>query len=255
MYLAALSQPDDSCHLTTGISAKADPLASIDQFKSRWNAMVRANQIAVGRLQRDRDHDADGPDQQRVSARSAITAPPPRPRSRTRTPASAWCWSSVSSASESSLQTNFPCIAQADIDQTVDLLNDPQVYAASVNQPAQIDSELAGAQTMYDVGIVNESFGAASRETLEMLQQHELHDPRRPVGLLRADRQDDQRSQRHHQGPGGPHRAGGGQRRRGDRQRQRLALLRPRRSQVAAGRRLQPHLPWPGTDSRTSAPA
>ena len=70
-----------------------------------------------------------------------------------------------------SLQTNFPCIAQADIDQVVELLNDPQIYAASVNQPAQIDSELADAQAMYDVGIVNESFGAASRETLEMLQQ------------------------------------------------------------------------------------
>jgi hypothetical protein len=73
--------------------------------------------------------------------------------------------------SESSLQTNFPCFAQADINQMVDLLNDPQVYAASVNQPAQIDGELASAQSMYDVGIVNESFGAASRQTLEMLQQ------------------------------------------------------------------------------------
>ena len=116
--------------------------------------------------------------------------------------------------SESSLQTNFPCIAQSDIDQLVDLLNDPQVYAAFVNQPAQIDSELATAQTTYDVGIVNESFGAASRQTLEMLQRQVLPDARRPVGLLRAARQGDQRSQRHHQRAGGPHRAGGRQRRR-----------------------------------------
>jgi hypothetical protein len=83
--------------------------------------------------------------------------------------------------SESSLQTNFPCIAQADINQIVDLLNDPQVYAAFVNQPATIDGELAAAQTTYDVGIVNESFGAASREALETLQNK--YCPQQPVDL------------------------------------------------------------------------
>ena len=72
--------------------------------------------------------------------------------------------------SEESLMTNFPCIAQSDIDQLVDLLDDPEVYAAFVNQPAQIDGQIAAAQTTYDVGLVNESFGAASRQTLETLQ-------------------------------------------------------------------------------------
>ena len=52
----------------------------------------------------------------------------------------------------------------------VELLNDPQIYAAFVNQPAQIDGELADAEATYDVEIVNESFGAESRQTLEMLQ-------------------------------------------------------------------------------------
>ena len=80
-------------------------------------------------------------------------------------------------SSEGSLQTNFPCIAQADIDQVVELLNDPQIYAASVNQPAQIDGELADAEATHHVQIVNESFGAESRETLEMLQSQYCTSP------------------------------------------------------------------------------
>lgn len=170
MYLAALAQPDDSCHLTTGISVKADPLASIAQFKSRWNAMVRANQspsdvFSTAELMKLMD-----PINTEFSSfgyhGTATSTTVAHENTSVRL-----VLVERELGSESSLQTNFPCIAQSDIDQTVDLLNDPQIYAASVNQPAQIDSELAGAQTTYDVGIVNESFGAASRETLEMLQQ------------------------------------------------------------------------------------
>jgi len=40
----ALSVPDDSCRLTVGIGAKPDPFASIAQYRTRWNSMVRANQ-------------------------------------------------------------------------------------------------------------------------------------------------------------------------------------------------------------------
>ena len=41
-----------------------------------------------------------------------------------------------------------------------------------IRQPARpIDAELSAAEAIYDVEIVNESFGADSREALEMLQQ------------------------------------------------------------------------------------
>ncbi|HTB61581.1 MAG TPA: S8/S53 family peptidase [Polyangia bacterium] len=176
MYLAALSQPDDSCHLTTGISAKADPLASIDQFKSRWNAMVRANQSPSDVFSAAEIMKLMDPINTEFSSfgyhGTATSTTVAHENTSVRL-----VLVERELGSESSLETNFPCIAQADIDQTVDLLNDPQIYAASVNQPAQIDSELASAQTMYDVGIVNESFGSASRETLEMLQQTNCPNP------------------------------------------------------------------------------
>ena len=170
MYLAALSQPDDSCHLTSGISAKTDPLASIAQYKSRWNAMVRANQTPPDVFNSTEITKIMNPINTEFSSfgyhGTATSTTVAHENSDVRL-----VLVERELGSESSLQTNFPCIAQADIDQTVDLLSDPQIYAASVNQPAEIDSELAAAQTMYDVGIVNESFGPASRETLEMLQQ------------------------------------------------------------------------------------
>ena len=52
MFLAALSQPDDSCHLTTGISAKSDPLASIAQYKSALERHGPRQPDAAGRLHR-----------------------------------------------------------------------------------------------------------------------------------------------------------------------------------------------------------
>ena len=41
--LRSWSQPDDSCHLTSGISAKPDPLASIGAVQSALEPMVREN--------------------------------------------------------------------------------------------------------------------------------------------------------------------------------------------------------------------
>ena len=176
MYLAALSQPDDSCHLTTGISAKADPLASIDQFKSRWNAMVRANQSPPDAFTSTEIMTLMSPINTEFSSfgyhGTATSTTVAHENTSVRL-----VLVERELGSESSLETNFPCIAQSDINQTVDLLNDPQIYAASVNQPAEIDGELASAQTMYDVGIVNESFGSASRQTLEMLQQTNCPNP------------------------------------------------------------------------------
>ncbi len=169
MFLAALSHPDDSCHLTTGISTKHDPLASIAQFKSRWNAMVRANQTPPQAFSSAEIMKLMSPINTEFGSfgfhGTATSTTVAHENENVRL-----VLVERELGSESSLQTNFPCIAQADINQLVDLLNDPQIYAAFVNQPATIDSELATAQATYDVGIVNESFGAASREALETLQ-------------------------------------------------------------------------------------
>lgn len=170
MYLAALSHPDDSCHLTAGISAKPDPLAGIAQFKSRWNAMVRANKTLQEAFSSSEITTLMGPLNAELNSfgyhGTATSTTVAHENADVRL-----VLVERELGSESSLETNFPCFAQADINQVVDLLNDPQIYAASVNQPAEIDGELASAQSMYDVGIVNESFGVASRQTLEMLQQ------------------------------------------------------------------------------------
>jgi subtilisin family serine protease len=73
-------------------------------------------------------------------------------------------------SSESSLQSEFTCFVQSEIDQVVALLSDPDVYKAFVNQPATIDADLASIAEKYNVGIVNESFGAMTRSALEKLQ-------------------------------------------------------------------------------------
>ena len=164
------AQPDDSCHLTSGISAKADPLASIAQYKSRWNAMVRANQSPPQAFNSTEISKLMAPINKEFGSfgyhGTATSTTVAHANDNVRL-----VLVERELGSEAAMQMNFPCIAQADIDQIVDLLNDPQVYAAFVNQPASIDSELADAQTTYDVGIVNESFGAPSREALETLQQ------------------------------------------------------------------------------------
>ena len=170
MYIAALSQPDNSCHLSPGISAKPDPLASVAQLKSRWNAMVRANKIPseafsateIAQLMGPLNAELFGAFNYHGTATSSTVA---HENGNVRL-----VLVERELGSAESLQTNFPCFVQAEIDQVVELLNDPQVYAAFVNQPAQIDSELADAEATHHVQIVNESFGAESRETLEMLQ-------------------------------------------------------------------------------------
>ena len=176
MFLAALSHPDDSCHLTTGISAKHDPLASIAQYKSRWNAMVRANQTPPDVFSSAEIMKLMNPINTEFSSfgyhGTATSTTVAHENDSVRL-----VLVERELGSASSLQMNFPCIAQADIDQLVDLLNDPQIYTAFVNQPAQIDTELATAQSMYDVGIVNESFGAPSREALETLQNQYCSTP------------------------------------------------------------------------------
>jgi hypothetical protein len=168
--IAALAVPDDSCHLSVGIGAKADPFASIAQYRTRWNAMIRANQYAdqgdFTPSEETRINNAIDQERQTFAYHGTATAGTvahDNPNVRL-------VLVERQLASESSVQSSFTCFVQSEIDQAVALLTDPQVNAALVNQPAEIEGELSAAETRYGVGLVNESFGSSSRPALEMLQ-------------------------------------------------------------------------------------
>jgi Subtilase family len=168
--IAALAVPDDSCHLSVGIGAKADPLASIAQYRTRWNAMIRANQFAdqgdFTPAEETQIMNTLGQDLQNFvyhGTATAGTVAHDNPNVRL-------VLVERQLASESSVQSSFTCFVQSEIDQAVALLTDPQVNAALVNQPAEIEGDISAAEAKYDVGLVNESFGSSSRPALEMLQ-------------------------------------------------------------------------------------
>ncbi len=167
--LAALTVPDDSCHLTVGIAAKTDPFASIARYRARWNAMIRGNQFADQAFTPDeltQIMDAQNTEFQSFGYHGTSTAGTVVHDN----PTVRLVLVERQLASESSLQTSFTCFVQSEIDQAVQLFSDPQVNAALVNQPVQLEADLVAAMRTYDVGLVNESFGGEARAALEMVQ-------------------------------------------------------------------------------------
>jgi hypothetical protein len=167
--LAALSVPDDSCHLTVGIGAKPDPFASIAQYRTRWNAMVRANQTgdqAFTQVEYTQIIDAINAEFQTFAYHGTATSGTVVHDN----PTVRLVLVERQLASDAEIQSSFTCFVQSDIDQAVQLLSDPEVNAALVNQPAEVEGDLATAQSKYDVGLVNESFGSSSRAALEAMQ-------------------------------------------------------------------------------------
>jgi subtilisin family serine protease len=168
-WIAGLSVPDKSCHLSAGISAKSDPLASIAQYKARWNSMLRANQRAdqvftqdeLAALQTAFAAEFQTFAYHGTSTAGTVAHEDPNVR---------LVLVERKLASESTLQAQFTCLVQSEIDQIVALLTDSDVFTAFVNQPVELDNELAEVAAQYNVGIVNQSFGAEVRATLEMLQ-------------------------------------------------------------------------------------
>lgn len=169
MLIALYSQVDDSCHLKPGISGKPDPMASIAKYKQRWNQMIRANQTGSDVFTPTEWSDIQGPLQnefQNFSYHGTST-------STTVAHGDAdvrLVLVERQLMSESQVQAGFSCFDQAEIDQIVDLLNDPDVFAAAAGQKATLDTDLAAAMAAHDVGLVNESFGVSARAVLEKLQ-------------------------------------------------------------------------------------
>lgn len=176
MFITELSQTDDSCHLTTGISAKKDPLSSISQYKARWNQMIRNNQTAaevftsaeIAALQTPLTNELMDFSFHGTATSSTVAHANPTVR---------LVMVERQLMSESQVQAGFTCFDQAEIDQLVALLNDPQVFAAAANQKATLDADLAAAMSAHDVGLVNESFGTTARSVLEQMQTAQCPTP------------------------------------------------------------------------------
>jgi subtilisin family serine protease len=167
--IAELSRPDNSCQLSPGISAKSDPMATVAQYKSRWNAMVLANQYPndvfaqaeYAALTAAFKAEFDTFAYHGTATAGTVAHDNPNVR---------LVLIERKLSSESALKTQFTCLAQSDIDLFVALLSDADVFKAFANQPATIDGELASVTTKYNVGLVNESFGSMARATLEAMQ-------------------------------------------------------------------------------------
>ena len=188
MYLAALAQPDDSCHLTAGISAKADPLASVAQFKCRWNAMVRANKTLDGRSSATSEYlQFMGPINTEFKIASAITAPPPPAPSRTRTANVRLVLVERAARVGGVAADQLPLhragghrpdgrVAERSAD----------IYAAAVNQPATIDSELGDAdgevRRRHRERELRRERAADARDAADAV----LPDAHQPLGVLLA---------------------------------------------------------------------
>lgn len=168
-FLAQLSVPDNSCALSPGVSVKTDPLASIAKYQARWNAMISDGEVPtqiftpaeIMDLQAAMDKENQTFAYHGTTTSGTVAHENPDVR---------LVLVEQQLESEAEAMASFQCFVQSDIDQIVQLLNDPDVYTAFVNQPARIDGDLADAARANHVGVINESFGAAARVTLEDLQ-------------------------------------------------------------------------------------
>ena len=174
--IASFAQTDDSCHLTTGISSKADPLKQIAPYKERWNAMIRANQqtgAAFTAAESSTIVAAVENEMNTFSYHGTATSTTVAHQN----PTVRLVLVERKLMSEAQVQAGFTCFDQTEINQVTDLLSDPAVFAAAAAQPATLDADFARATTAHDVGLVNESFGATPRTVLEQMQSTQCPHP------------------------------------------------------------------------------
>jgi len=167
--LAELAVPDESCRLGSGL----DPAPSVYELpeeRGAWNAAVRGD-VLIGNSFRPSPFDwlygelGSQLDRTPVhgTATSGVIA--------TDNPAVNLVLVQIQLGTAEAFEEEFECFVQADIDETVALLSDPDVKAAYARRPqATVDAELAAARAMHGVGIVNQSFSQPTRHTLEELQ-------------------------------------------------------------------------------------
>ena len=167
--LAELAVADDGCRLHPGV----DPVPNVyesPQERGAWNAAVRSD-VLIGNPFRSSPFDglygelASRLDKTPIhgTATSGVIA--------TDNPAVNLVLVQMQLGTAEAFEEEFECFVQADIDETVALLSDPDVKAAYARRPqATVDAELAAARATHDVGIVNQSFSQPARHVLEELQ-------------------------------------------------------------------------------------
>jgi hypothetical protein len=170
-YIARLGVADQSCHLLPFISAKSDPLASIEAFRSRWNGMVRN--------ERFRDQVFSMAEWNKItSTMDPILAPFSYHGTSTASTAAHENPSARLVLIERHLQdpttevADYTCTTQDELDQSVALLSDPDVRDAYLHAPESLyTTQFEEVVRQFDVGLVNLSFGSLSRQGLELMQQ------------------------------------------------------------------------------------
>jgi subtilisin family serine protease len=170
-FLDELSRPDETCRLQPGIAARPNPFADLEAQRAGWNAAIRRGQL-VGNpfapspldalfaklVERLQQHPFHG------TATAGIIAQD--------NPAVRLVLVERPLGDGASIEEQFTCILQEEIDEALALLSDPEVRAAYRARPiATADRDLAAAASMHGVVVVNESFGHLSRHALEGLQR------------------------------------------------------------------------------------
>jgi subtilisin family serine protease len=168
--LAELAQPDESCQLRAGIAPRPNPFADLEGDRGRWNTAIHGNRL-VGNMFRpsplDGLHDRILERLAKVPFHGTATAG----LVATENPGAHLVLIEVPLLSADEAMAQFTCLTQPSIDETVALLSDPEVRSAFLSRPpATVDRALDDIMTMYQVGIVNESYGPLSRFGVEELQ-------------------------------------------------------------------------------------
>jgi hypothetical protein len=169
LLLMSLQVRDTSCHLVPGVQPKPDPLASVAQYRARWNNMVHTNQFASQVFSQ-------------VEFQQIATAEKELGKTRFHGTATAGLIAHANPnvrlvlveellGSSESIMDTFVCFQQSEIDLNVTLFSDPEVRQAYIDRPSSsLDDDFRDLQARHHIGVLNESFGTLSRQALEELQ-------------------------------------------------------------------------------------
>lgn len=168
-YIASLLAPS-RCHLRAGIDPKPTPLASVQRFRDRWNAMLRRQRFVNdtfspqewGELEAALDAEFGAFSFHGTTTSGTVA----HGNSGVRL-----VLIDIALASPQEAEDSFECLVQSDIDQAIALALDPEVRDAYTHAPisAYIE-EFRSIVGQFNVGVINQSFGGRSRAGLEQLQ-------------------------------------------------------------------------------------
>jgi hypothetical protein len=167
--IAALNTRDTSCHLEPGLVPKPDPLASIARFRDRWNQTIMASRYASTAFSQAEIDEIKKAMENLKDARFHGTATAGLIAHDNGAVRLVLVEERLGSAEMA--EEGFNCFKQQDIDDNVALFSDPDVRQAYIDRPlSQLEDDILVVGTRHRIGVVNESFGAFSRQRLEQLQ-------------------------------------------------------------------------------------